>query len=298
MKAIVTIGVSASGKTTWAKQYAKESISHTMVISRDDIRREILELRHKRRLEPGELWKMWKWKDEDLVTAKFQEQVAVAHRNGFDLVIADTNLVEKYRVLTVKRLEDLGYEVELKLFPVTFEEAVKRDNGRADGVGASVIWKQFKQYHDTIGTQKYVRDTTLDKVIIFDVDGTLAIMKDRGPFDWDKVGQDEVNEDVAAMFRAYKAMGYRMIVMSGRDGVCRPETYDWLEKNDLHPFVLLMRKAGDIRRDSEIKRELFFKYVAPYYNVCGVVDDRKQMIREWQLIGLTVFNVGDAHEEF
>jgi histidinol phosphatase-like enzyme len=130
------------------------------------------------------------------------------------------------------------------------------------------------------------------------MDGTLAKMVNRGPFEWSKVGQDEVVEDVARMFNAYKAMGYKMIVMSGRDGICRSHTWDWLERHDLRPCLLLMRKEGDMRKDSEIKRELFFEHVAHQFNVCGVVDDRKQMIREWQLIGLTVFNVGDAHEEF
>jgi predicted kinase len=293
MKAVITIGVSASGKTTWAKEQ-----SHTSIVSRDDVRRQILEEKFGRELFPGELWKKWKWKDENLVTDRIQRMISEYAKAERDIIIADTNLVEKYRTLTVKRLEELGYEVELKLFPVSFEEAVKRDNGRADGVGAGVIWKQMKQYHEAIGTQKYIRDTSLERAVIFDVDGTLARMKDRGPFEWSKVGQDEVIEDVARMFHAYKAMGYKMIVMSGRDGVCRDITWNWLDDHDLTPCILLMRAENDMRKDSEIKRELFFKHVAPYYNVCMVVDDRPQMTREWELMGLTVARMANQYEEF
>jgi hypothetical protein len=293
VKAIITVGISASGKTTWALQQ-----TGYRVVCRDDVRRQILESKLDRKLVPGELWKMWKWKDEDQVTALVAIEIADAVKNNQDIIIADTNLVEKYRKLTIKRLEELGYEVELKLFPIDFAEAVKRDAGRPDGVGAGVLWKQMKQYHETIGTQKYVRDTTLDKAVIFDIDGTTAKMSNRGPFEWDKVDQDTVIEDVAAMFHVYKAAGYKMIVMSGRDGICRDRTWQWLVDHDLKPCVLLMRAAGDSRKDSVIKRELFFKHVASYYNVCMVVDDRPQMTREWELIGLTVARMANQYEEF
>ena len=38
--------------------------------------------------------------------------------------------------------------------------------------------------------------SVLRDAFIFDLDGTLALMGDRGPFHWDRVGEDKVNEPV------------------------------------------------------------------------------------------------------
>ena len=127
MKAIITVGVSASGKTTWAKQFAKEASAPTWIVSRDDIRRQILESKLNKILEPGELWRKWKWKDEDEVTKIALTAIADAAFKGVDLIIADTNLNKKFRDQLIADLEHFGYDVEIKLFPVTFDEACKRD---------------------------------------------------------------------------------------------------------------------------------------------------------------------------
>ena len=61
-------------------------------------------------------------------------------------------------------------------------------------------------------------------VIIVDIDGTLAIMKDRGAYEWGKVGNDELNQPVAQAVSALRNMGNTVILLSGRDGSCRKET--------------------------------------------------------------------------
>jgi predicted kinase len=300
MKAIVTVGVSASGKTTWAKNFAWiNNPSPWKVISRDDFRRQILEEKLKRPLAAGELWKMWKWRDENIVNDRMNYAMAEAAEWKRNIIVADTNLKEGFRVDLISRLQDMGFEVEVKDFPITLEEAWKRDAGRADGVGHDIIYKQMEQWNEYVGRKKYLADTSLPAAIIFDVDGTLAHMNGkRGAFDWDKVDLDDLDSVVAAMFWGFKDAGIRMIVMSGRDGVCYEKTAKWLADNNIFYDEMFMRTAGDMRKDAEIKEELFWAHVAHKYNVIAVVDDRPVMCRRWMELGLKVFNVGNPYKEF
>ncbi len=145
----------------------------------------------------------------------------------------------------------------------------------------------------------YVPDTNLPQAIIFDIDGTLAHMTDRGPFDWKRVGTDSVDEIVREMLFGFQDKGYNIVIMSGRDSICRQETHNWLWKWDICYDLLCMRPERDYRKDSIVKEELFYNYVAPYYNVLAVVDDRPQVVRMWYEIGIPkVICVGNPWLEF
>lgn len=293
MKAIVTVGVSASGKTTWAEQ------QNALVISRDNVRRTILEQKFGRALRAGELWSNWKFgRAENEVTDICWNQIYSSATLGQDIIIADTNLNRVRNEQLKAKLEMLCYEVEFKEFPISLEDAWKRDAGRADGVGYIVLAKQYQQWLDYIGRKKYIPNMSKPKAVIFDIDGTLATMQDRGAFDWHKVGNDTVREEVADMARGFRSQGYTIIIMSGRDGVCKQETMKWLDDNSIPLDLFCMRSEGDGRKDSIIKEEMFFQYVAPHYNVRLVVDDRKQVTRMWQDLGLNVADVGRYYEEF
>ena len=133
---------------------------------------------------------------------------------------------------------------------------------------------------------------------IVDVDGTLAIMQTgplaRGPFDWRRVAEDDPNPPVIAMVEALAATA-AIIVMSGRDETCRPETESWLATHLAAPTAdLLMRPAGDYRKDAVIKRELFHRHVAHRWNVLGVIDDRAQVVSMWRSLGLMCAQVAEG----
>jgi len=297
MKAVITVGVSASGKSHWAREQ-----KDFRVIERDVFRRHIL-TNTVPDLGMENMWKHWKFPNkagEAAVTVLVNETIEDCATVGGDLICADTNLNPKYRDALVAKLEGLGYEVELKYFPVDFMVAVKRDERRRDSVGRDVIYKQLTEYkkYNVHGIgNKYVADTSKPSAVIFDIDGTLAAMVDRGPFDWAKVGTDKVNQPVADFLR-YASQEHAIIIMSGRDSVCRAETLNWLNKNKIFYSVLFMRKENDMRKDAEIKEELFFEHVAPFYNVKWVCDDRPQIVRKWQELGLWTFNVGVIDHEF
>lgn len=289
MKAIITVGVSASGKTTWAREYAKKH--KAIIANRDDMRFS---------LTGSTGWENYKFdkKIEDVVTNLQICLASNAAKAQREFILSDTNLNAERRTEWVKRLENLGYdEVEIKDFPITLEEAWKRDAMRGQGVGRDVIYKQWQQWLEYTGRKRYVPDESLPKAVIFDIDGTLAHMDGRGPFDWSKVGGDKVDEFVKGLF--VSTINVTRVVVSGRDSVCKTATTNWLYQNQLYWDELLMREAGDTRKDTIIKEEIFWRDIAPKYNVIAVVDDRPCVVRMWHDIGVPkVVAVGNQSMEF
>lgn len=81
-------------------------------------------------------------------------------------------------------------------------------------------------------TTVYVPNETLRPAWIVDVDGTLARMGDRGPFDWHRVSEDTPNPAVVALVRALSP-DVDIVVMSGRDGICEAATAAWLARHGI-----------------------------------------------------------------
>ena len=56
-----------------------------------------------------------------------------------------------------------------------------------------------------------------------------------------------------------------------------------------------MRKTGDFRKDSIVKKELFDENVRGKYNIEFVLDDRNQVVEMWRSIGLVCLQVADGN---
>jgi len=135
----------------------------------------------------------------------------------------------------------------------------------------------------------------IDDCIICDIDGTLALRKGRGPFEWARVGQDSVNKPIADLVTVYHHQaGVAVLLVSGRDSVCQPETEQWLAENDIPYTALWMRPAGDTRKDTIVKAEIYKKHIKGQYNVLFVLDDRDQMVQAWRRLKLTCLQVAEG----
>lgn len=135
-------------------------------------------------------------------------------------------------------------------------------------------------------------DTSLRSAFLLDIDGTIAHMTSgRDPYDYTRVYEDTVDEAVLQVVEALAADCHDIVVMSGRDESCRAETEQWLTDNQVPHRELFMRPAGDMRKDSIVKAELFDKHVRYRYNVRGVFDDRDQVVQMWRAMGLKCFQV-------
>ena len=130
--------------------------------------------------------------------------------------------------------------------------------------------------------------------IIVDIDGTLAIHHNRSPYDYTKVYDDYVNEPVRDLVEIL-APSLHVIILSGREDSCRELTEKWIKEVAClsTPYDLFMRKSGDSRKDSIIKKELYDANIEPYYNIKYAIDDRPAVIREWRKIGIFVLQVND-----
>ena len=305
MKAIITVGVSGCGKSTWAKSQAG---FHQ--IERDSIRKAIFAEKN-----PGEefTWAKWKWNLEDEVT-KIQNEYIEAHaKAGNNIIISDTNLNQTRAESLRQKLYRFGYSTDYKFFHgnvntdshIDIETCIKRDAARELSVGAHVIHKQWKQMiysWDECIYQQNIRDTELPKAIIVDIDGTVADHEGiRGAFEWGRVGEDFPRRHVINLIISYMCCctPVKLIFLSGRDSVCCQETQEWLEKHfGLFEYQLYMRGENDTRNDAAVKLELFDKHIRGVYDVEMVFDDRKRVVQLWTDIGLNVINVGHINDYF
>lgn len=137
------------------------------------------------------------------------------------------------------------------------------------------------------------------KAIIFDIDGTIAIRDKepggRGPFDWDRVGEDTPNEPVMFVakmlaFAATVAGDINIVFFSGRDERAKYPTEEWLEEHFRYSYHLMMRSEGDNRPDYVVKREMLNR-AQLIYDIVAVFDDRNQVVDMWRDNDITCFQV-------
>jgi hypothetical protein len=56
-----------------------------------------------------------------------------------------------------------------------------------------------------------------------------------------------------------------------------------------------MRSAGDMRKDSIVKEEIYRQEILGRYNVWFVLDDRNQVVDMWRLLGLRCLQVAPGN---
>jgi len=128
--------------------------------------------------------------------------------------------------------------------------------------------------------------------IMVDIDGTLAHMNGRSPYDPSKYHEDTVDPAIRNIVNRYTDVD--VIVCSGRDDTYYDVTAKWLDDNGIEYDRLLMRKAGDNREDSIVKWELYQTEIEPNSNVLFVLDDRNRVVNMWRKNGLKCLQVAEG----
>lgn len=135
----------------------------------------------------------------------------------------------------------------------------------------------------------------LPKCIICDLDGTLALLNGRSPYDGHLCETDVLNESVAYLLNLIWSMDEDVLVylFSGRskDNNAEEKTIKWLNDNHVSYDALIMREAGDYRKDSVVKSEMFMTHIHNKFQVLFVLDDRNQVVNLWRGMGLDCFQV-------
>jgi len=128
---------------------------------------------------------------------------------------------------------------------------------------------------------------------IFDMDGTLALLGGRNPYEPVTCDQDPVHHPVMRVQKLL-SVHYNIIILSGREDLYRPQTERWLAKHGVHCAELHMRITGDNRNDAVIKAEIFRDQISPRFNVLGAFDDRDRVVKMWRWLGICCFQVQEG----
>lgn len=129
---ILTKGLPASGKTTWAVKYKKDH-PNTEIVCKDDIR-EILKV-HEGSKNPS----------ESRICAIRDKMIQGYLNVGRDVIVADTNLNPVHEK-SLRSLFSNSADIEVKFFNVDPRECVKRDAKREDKIGPVAIWGMYNKY--------------------------------------------------------------------------------------------------------------------------------------------------------
>lgn len=272
----MTLGLPGSGKSTWAKEYVNGHAPGSVVrINKDDLRAMMFDAKRGKGTEAQ-------------VLAARDAMVVTALRAGLDVIVDDTNI----RVVHEKKLRELAASygaafVVQDFTDVSVTTCLTRDAGRSGRahVGAAVIETMARQLRERptvnewVAATVYVAPQDAPTCVLVDIDGTLAHMHNRGPYEESKVGDDHPDAAVVQLVQDLLAAGERVIVMSGRTDGCRQDTQAWLDRHVAPGLPLLMRAQKDGRPDSVVKRELFEKHIAGRFAVRFVLDDRAQVVR-------------------
>jgi predicted kinase len=294
---VITRGLPASGKTTWARKWVAEDMNHRARVNRDDLRR----LLHQTAT--------YEWPQERAVTEASHAGARALLAAGYSVVIDDTNLRQRYVRTWREIAADLGAVFQTVDFEVDVEECIRRDHIRWDQsakVGEEVIRTMADRYlrkgklpelDREVVTEtrpgRYVPDNRNPAAIIVDVDGTLALVNGRGHYDYDLVGTDVPNQPVVDLVRTL-AREFFIIYVSGRPESCRNDTRNWIDQHVCVGGPMFLRATDDKRKDAVIKREIFDREIRNNYDVRWVVDDRNQVVRMWRELGLTVLQVAEG----
>ena len=99
----------------------------------------------------------------------------------------------------------------------------------------------------------------MEKAIICDLDGTLALLGGRNPFNPKSVESDLLNNPVANILHVYASQSQlpvEIIFVTGRFEKLKAQTETWLQKHNINKYQLYMRKNNDYRKDIILKKEI------------------------------------------
>ena len=172
--------------------------------------------------------------------------------------------------------------------------------------------------NDTLtATEECIIDfgTRAQNTVIFDLDGTLALIHTRreiadagdGKIDWDtffdpaNIYLDMPNEPVVNMAKLLYEADYNIVIFSGRSARTEEATREWLTMAGVKYHDLHMRPDDEadggqwhFMPDNELKQR-WLNTVVDRKDVFLIFDDRDQVVKMWRENGLTVFQVADGN---
>ena len=154
----------------------------------------------------------------------------------------------------------------------------------------------------------------MDKdTVIFDLDGTLALIddrralatKDNGKMDWgvffdpSNIDLDLPNDPVIKMAQLLDSQGFKIVIFSGRSKATKDVTKDWLNKFGVPFNILKMRPTGNgfqFMPDDKLKKKWLDDIFGDNKDrILCVFDDRQKVVNMWRDNGIDCFQVADGN---
>lgn len=289
-KILIMCGLPASGKSTWAKNFIGKNDKY-VIVSRDSFR---LMLKNQDFCEPN---------IEALITKLVNTSIEHALAAKQNVIYDATNLKLRSINEIINEFGDVA-DIEYMFFDVPLKTCLERDALRPKPVGVEVIKRMNKDFltlRDSFGFQPHIKTKQVHLVpnfkselpdsVIIDLDGTLALMNKRSPYDWERVDEDDVNEIIFEQLKFHKSLGRKIIIMSGRDGLALAKTKEWLEFYNIPYDYLFLKGIDDNRKDSAVKSEMYENFIKDKFNIICAYDDRIQICKLWFNKGIYCFCV-------
>ncbi|MGI5479120.1 AAA family ATPase [Streptomyces lavendofoliae] len=293
----VMTGLPASGKTTEARRLQAASGGRMRRVNLDDLRA-MMDLPTGERNSHAH---------EQTVLAVQDAAVRAAVDGGFDVVVDNTHLTPHIPKRLKAAVGGRATFVVHDFTGVPVEECVRRDSARERPVGEEIIslladkhakagrggWRLTADwFNDQVPVEPYAADPSLPSAVLCDIDGTLALRGDRGPYDFTRCDEDLLNVPVRRALASFRRADDDIVVLlSGRGEEHRAKTEEWLRRHEVPYDELWMRAAGDQRRDDVVKAELFDRHVRHRFAVRVSLDDRDRVVAVWRRMGLPTWQV-------
>ena len=153
--------------------------------------------------------------------------------------------------------------------------------------------------------------TMKKRIVIFDLDGTLAIIdkrrelstKPNGKIDFDKlhdpflIKHDKPNMPVVKMAQLFAEDGFVIVIFSGRSDKTKFTTKSWLSNNRVpfHKLVMRPHKTMNFIPDEVLKKQMLDDAPFNKDEILMIVDDRQKVVDMWRDLGFTVFQVAEGN---
>lgn len=141
----------------------------------------------------------------------------------------------------------------------------------------------------------------MNKVIVFDIDGTLANIEHRRSFVASKpknfkafnaaIPQDTPHEEITFLAKTFAEQGNTVLLCSGRGEESREVTVKQMEDFGVKFAKLFMRQHKDFRADNIVKVELLADIRKEFGEPFLWFDDRKQVVDAIRAEGVRVLQV-------
>ncbi|NDW08866.1 AAA family ATPase [Dysgonomonas sp. 520] len=282
---LILIGAPGSGKSTFAKYFIRTE-ENWMRLCRDDFRTMHF------------TYSNLPLHEEGMITEMIDSSIETLLRRRCNVLLDATHCKAEYLNHYIEKFNHLA-DISFKIFEADAktiaERCEKRNKETGKYIPANVQKRYMKELEELKKTFDFStrplldnrvttieQDASLRKAIICDLDGTLALMNHRNPFDASTSDEDDLNVPVANTLKVFAKEGYEILLVSGREDRFREPTVRFLHKHNIPYHQLWMRQSKDFRKDSVIKSEIYEAEIKDKYFVEFVLDDRDQVVDLWR----------------